>query len=1006
MHMTYMFGGIVSDFFNWIGDFFGNIFDTLGHYLIELFRIIVFGILYKIFSWLCILVDFVENLFKSLAGIDAITVDGNTYGGPDSGQDLVYAFITDAKVLDVFWAIIALSLVLLLVFTIVAFIKSEFTLDLKSSAKGPIIGRAFKSLVNLIAVPAVSIIAIFGVNFLTRSIYSLFQNETGDSLASQCFKVGALPANRARSDSEFAEYLSSGKWIEAGTNPFSSGGDIADAIDEAFIHSDKSNITFRKIGAFDKNKFVDEEEGYADWFTLVAGYPPPETPFHYSSYRMVNYFYDVAEFQYLFAIGSAVTLAWTLLTVCLVLIKRVFELTILFLLAPPMTAIAPLDGGQAEKKWRQEFTKRLLSVVGTVFAYNMYFLLIPIFTEIKIFGETDNPALNAIGAVLNMPIIGFFNNLFQIICVMVGVTIIKSASGLISTLLGIEDLVKSGGEAAKKALASGKAAVGLAAGVTLAGIKGTAMAAKAMGAGPLAAVSSITTSKMRRDAKSQLGSAEEGVTSAQAEVDGYDKRIKDIKESDAYVNTENEIASLSSQGPLSGSDAKRLEDLKKAKETMDSSISSLTGKKVSAQERLDEAKRNYGFRKEGISEGVQEKIDKKYQEVKNRRASELEGLDPNSEEYKKKSESINSEARAAADKSARFTRFRLGTRNAITNAKNAVYSEFGEHADKTSAIAQATSWVDGKVAKGVTIPKFIPVIGGKKTPGLEKVPFLRKISEQVHSVSEWAGASTDHTFRRIQDFATSAMGETGGAAFKFFVHKNERASWFESVPENRERDSKIQNSNTMKGRDLHEEEKAKKAAKKAAMEEIKRLLAYERGLTEYEDLLKKKEAPGTSQVQIDKINAQIKELELRGGVNSLEHQAEDFYRKAAPGSERAKRLEDFREKMQFDATKETIQSEMKQTARRNAASEALGVVAQKGSEVNFSDQTAQNLAKAIANALFNPNGKGFKIADGIKLDTKDLATVLGNSMTPLAKTMEDVADALKELISNNKNNKP
>lgn len=1005
MHMTYMFGGIVQT----VTDFLTNIWYIiryLPHYLTELFKWLVFGILYRIFTWICILVDFVENLFKSLAGIDAITVDGAQYGGSSSGQDLVYAFITNEEVMKVFWAIIALSLVLLLVFTIVAFIKSEFTLDLKSSAKGPIIGRAFKSVVNLIAVPAVSIIAIFGVNFLTRSIYNLFSGVTGGSLAAQCFSVGAYPANRVRSDDNFDDYLSNTSWA-TGNIPFSGNGEaLAKEIDNQFKENKEGGLTFNKFEPPEKDE-NEENIGYGDWCTLIFGYPKANSPFNYANIEMVNYFYDLAQFQYLFAIGSAVTLAWTLLTVCLVLVKRVFELTILFLLAPPMTAIAPLDGGQAEKKWRQEFTKRLLSVVGTVFAYNMYFLLLPIFQSIEIFGETDNPALNALGFVLNLPIVGFFNNLFQIICVMVGVTIIKSASGLISTLLGIEDLVKSGGEAAKKALASGKAAVGLAAGVSLAGIKGTSMALKAMGAGPLAAVSSITTSKMRRDAKSQLGSAEEGVTSAQAEVDGYDKRIKDIKESDDYVNTENEIASLSSQGPLSGSDAKRLEDLKKAKETMDSSISSLTSKKVSAQERLDEAKRNYGFRKEGISEAAQAKIDKKYQAVKDRRASELEGLDPNSEEYKKKSESINSEARAAAEKSARFTRFRLGTRNAITNAKNAVYSEFGEHADKTSAIAQATSWVDKKVSKGLfTIPEKVPLVGGMRFGALEKVPFARKISEQVHSISEWAGASTDHTFRRIQDFATSAMGETGGAAFKFFVHKNERASWFESVPENRERDSKIQNSNTMKGRDLHEEEKAKKAAKKAAMEEIKRLLAYERGLTEYEDLLKKKEAPGTSQVQIDKINAQIKELELKGGVNSLEHQAEDFYKKAAPGSERAKRLEDFREKMQFDATKETIQSEMKQTARRNAASEALGVVAQKGSEVNFSDQTAQNLAKAIANALFNPNGKGFKIADGIKLDTKDLATVLGNSMTPLAKTMEDVADALKELISNNKNNKP
>ena len=998
-----MFGSIFDPAIEFIGSLFDGLFTALFQLIIQGIRFIIFGLLYKIFTWICILVDFVENLFKSLAGINPISLDGAEYGGTGSGQDLVYAFITDEGVLSVFWSIMALSLVLLLVFTMVAFIKSEFTLDLKGSAKGPIIARSLKSAVNLIAVPVISIIAIFGINFLTRAVYNLFGDINAMSLSQQCFLVGAAPANRARLDSDFAKYLTTTAWLDSGNTPFSGSKDaVADAIDEAFKEQKKGDFAFRHIPIFDKWKEGQSTEdggkgNYSDWQTLVFDYPPDGSYFSYTSLRMVNYFYDVGEFQYLFAIGSAVALAWTLLTICLVLVKRVFELTILFLLAPPMTAIAPLDGGQAEKKWRQEFSKRLLSVVGTIFAYNMYFLLIPIFQKIEIFGQTDNGILNALNFALNIPIIGFFNNLFQIICVIVGISIVKTASGLVSSLLGIEDLVKSGGETAKKAFATGTAAIGAAAAVTSIGIHGTSALIKG-GLGIGKTLAGKVGAPSRYPAFLQRSEAKSALKSAQSEHKAASKAVDDAQTAYDAAN-QNEARLANQKTPASEQEIAEAKDrTAKAKAALDEAKRA----ELKKQEEVNARGRDLRLRKLGMTEKHQKKFDEEADKVRKARAGELEGVDENSEYYKQTKASIEEEAEEAFSTASEKHQKWLARGRLKDNIKNAYDSEFGENTKDTSLLGKATGGL-GKILKNeASVPKFIPGIGGKHIPlpNVSSIPFLGKAADIANSLNEWAGVSGGDNRRRLQDMVTKMLGDSSGAeAFRTLTNKNARAKLFESIPEEKIRGAKIDNENTMKGRDIYAEKKRKEDAQKEALDLAKRFIASRDGLPSYDTLLRKKEEPGLSAMQIEKIDANIKKMEQTGGVNSIENRAKRFLKDAS--SDDLAQLQKFKDRMQFDATKETIKSE---TAKKEIASAAAAAMGQ-SPETKIADSTIDQLAKAIANALANPGGKGIKYSgEGIKIDPQSLANALGSSLNSLAQTMQGVADAIKKMNSGNNNN--
>ncbi len=977
--MLSMIGAWWDAIFDAVYNFFGGIFNALFQILVQLFRFIVFGIVYKIFSAILTLIDFFENIFKRIAGIDPITLNGVQYGGEGSEGDLVYGFITNESVMSVFWSIVALSLVLLLVFTIVAFIKSEFTLDLKGSAKGPIISRSLKSVVNLIAVPAVSIIAVIGVNFLTRTVYSLFDT-LGTSLSVKCFRLGAFTANRARMDEDFARYLSGGAWIESGSNPFSGGQEaVANTIDELFSKGEQSGITFKDIGWFDKFKWGQSEEDggdgqYADWQTMIIGYPPSNEYYSFKTLRMVNYFYDIGEFQYIVCIGSAVAMAWILLTVCLVLIKRVFELTILFLLAPPMTAIAPLDGGQAEKKWRQEFAKRLLSVIGTIFAYNMYFLLLPLFETIELFGS--NAITDTIGAAWSiataLPMTDFFDMFFQIICVIVGLSIVKSASALIANLLGIDDLVKTGGEAAKKAFATGVAAVGTAASLTMGGFKVAGTAFNIMrNVGKTHALRKGT-SESRAAAKAQLGDAQEAADTADEKL----KSLEKDRESGAYHNRAQRIELLEHMTSLNPSQKAELERLKLRQQQSDIRYDEARKKRDSANESLN-------LRKAGISAEEEATLRKESERIREEGEKSLEGVDKNSEFYKRKKADIDADARRVfTDEQEKRERSQL---------KNIIRSAYQDEESEDNSTL-------GKFVKDKT-EKF----GKVKIPGLdielEDAPFIGKLSDIANSFSEWANVSGGDNRRRLQDMITRMLGDGSGAeAFRTLTNKNSRAKLFESVPEEKERSANIENANTLKGRKKFETDQAEKDAKAKEMAQIKRLIASEMGLQRYNALVEELQSPNITSARIKKLKTEIEQLESQGGTNSLNSKAEEFYKNIGNGNTtEGRKLQEFKEKMQFDAAMDAKREETKQKEMATRVATARG----EALDTKISDASINQLAKAFADAILNPKG-GFNLK-GIEIDPSSLVNALANSINPLNTTMGRIADAIQKMLENKDN---
>lgn len=516
-------GGVLSsiwDAIKSIVSFFANFTDILKG-IFQATIIYAYSIFYYLFMGICSMVNFAEMLFKKFAGIDPImTTDGQ--------MKILDVFVKSNEIWGLFVSILILSIVLLFIFTIVAVIKSEFSLDAKGSAKGPIIARSLKSLAMFVIVPVVSLLGVYAVNAITDTINSMMKGSDNTSMVNQIFYTMSYNANKARLNEDFAEFIdgysadNDGPWANDNGGAFKgSQEDVAYAIDMAFKGNLECKYKYKWI-SFPLDMI--ECQDFSTLFMPVIG---SRSTYSIWDITQVNLYYSVMDMDYIIGLGSAIVITYMLLSMCVVLIKRIFEIVILLLLAAPMISLAPLDGGSASKSWQKEFIKRVISIVAPVFAINMYFIMIPLFMKISIFGGGLN-GLASLGAI-NLSTVGFgvgtavaiyatYDAIFQLLAICVGMSVVKTASALLCNLLGIQDLLKDGHEQTKKAVGTAAAvaatvASGGAAAGALVGKMKAGSGAKAAKKDYNAALASGDQSKIDA-AKSKLDAANERKSAA------------------------------------------------------------------------------------------------------------------------------------------------------------------------------------------------------------------------------------------------------------------------------------------------------------------------------------------------------------------------------------------------------------------------------------------------------------------------------------------------------------
>ena len=454
-----------------------GLFDPIINWFSSFLYYVCVGLYYIIICGVGKLIDIIQILFRKFAGIDDMSLAGQE-------GDIVLQFINSDIVQKVFWAMVVLAVVLLFIASFVAVIKTEFNKDGKNDKK-KIIKNAFRGIVNFLAVPVVCVFGLIVGNALLRAIDgALTQNGNSLSMTSQIFAAGGYNANRVRSyegtgdnaygyaENSMAYYIATGYgnfgiFTEDTTGVAKQS--IADKIDSAFANNLTVNLDDKKERTL---VYAGGENGdyaytYVNYFSLGA-FPWGHTMFNdeyvdgnrvviigdgsgaiqestetltFSIYNigLVSYYYDLslASYDYLIAGVALIFAAWVYLQTILGLIKRLFMLTTLFIISPPICALYPLDEGAALGKWRKEFVSQALSAYSVVIVMNIFFLLLPLLLQIQIIPVGTRVE------IWEVPV-GFINYIARLLIIIAALLFFKDATKTIASIIGSESAYDTG----------------------------------------------------------------------------------------------------------------------------------------------------------------------------------------------------------------------------------------------------------------------------------------------------------------------------------------------------------------------------------------------------------------------------------------------------------------------------------------------------------------------------------------------------------------------------------
>ena len=379
-------------------------------------------ILYPLFAIFFVLIDLVQAIFKSFAGIgdasyrkstfnyDNITSgqykEDSKWGGilDDNNGGLVYYLLRSDLVMNLVWSIATLALILLIVFTVIAFIKNIYAP--KSKSWQEIIGLSVKGLFNFIFIPVVCLLGIILGNILLNAIDGATSTGGATTMSRKLFLSAAYDAN----------------WIRMGNTV--SYNQANRAID---LHNSVFKKGIAKVTVPQGKKGSDAIEGadveyYANLVDEAYGTGGVFLTDHHN-WISVEANYSLPRINYLTLAVGGVFMMYALGSISFGMVKRLFTLLVLFIISPAACAMYPLDEGNACKQITGEFKKNTISAYGAVAGMNLFMSIAPMIENINIAGSDAGGVITDIIGV---------NSILHLILLVCGLFMVKDFISMIS----------------------------------------------------------------------------------------------------------------------------------------------------------------------------------------------------------------------------------------------------------------------------------------------------------------------------------------------------------------------------------------------------------------------------------------------------------------------------------------------------------------------------------------------------------------------------------------------
>lgn len=469
-----------------------SIWTKLGDIFAGFFAIIP-QIMYFLYTSIASVLDMFQYIFRKLAGLDSYYFNGDTKTG-----DVVIDFIEGILGINkeysalntVFWSMIIFGVIVLILMTILTFIKSHYNYDATKSSPNYIIKNCAKSVFTMAIVPLVTLFGLYLCQALFKVIDSFTAQTSSDNLASTfevdacsefsfgegdngakyyssydffgerewantttfsgvMFNVCANQANRVR----YGAYTPNGTgWDNANVFYTSKTENVQETIANQIDYAFKNSLTFttsRTItfaGLDEASAAIGLTLTYGPSATFASGLINVKT---FSKYNvgLVWYYYNLWSFNFLLGFVAIVVCVSLFSNILFGLIMRIIFSAILFLAYPPIVGLGPFDEGNAYKSWKKSFMSYLISGYATIIAMNLLFLILPFFYSVDFFN------------------ISLIDGIVHLLIMLAGLSMVKRFISMLSSFVGAKDIQELGANAKKSASEPMFKAVGATAGL-------------------------------------------------------------------------------------------------------------------------------------------------------------------------------------------------------------------------------------------------------------------------------------------------------------------------------------------------------------------------------------------------------------------------------------------------------------------------------------------------------------------------------------------------------------
>ena len=441
--------------------------------------------IYFLYACLASAVDAMQSLIRKLAGLD-------TYFRADTGAavtktdpltEFVYGILgfgENSSIYNalntVFWSLAIFGLIVLVVTTMVAIIKSHYNEDTAQTNPWKYIYTAIKALLTFVIMPIIVIVGLQLTSFVLKTLdnitagvgneeeitsmygdaavarlryaettdgkktytyYDFFgavDPSSNSTFSGMMFNACMYNANRARQSGGYdlskmqiimGGFFGKGSEIEAISGSDAKLEYAAGQVDYAFANCLQLNSGYSYSSLTSECDGVARVWNVTDWYgaskSMVDGFSKYDV-------ATVWVFYDLWQFNMIVGFAGVFVTFAIMISIVIGLMSRLIKGAALFLVYPSILGIAPLDDFKAFKSWGQMFMQQIMMAFGSIVGMNLLLLILPYVQQIEFFE------------------VAIINYIVNVVMMITGLIMAKDFISIVSGFVGGADANASGGE--------------------------------------------------------------------------------------------------------------------------------------------------------------------------------------------------------------------------------------------------------------------------------------------------------------------------------------------------------------------------------------------------------------------------------------------------------------------------------------------------------------------------------------------------------------------------------